>query len=90
MKHTFFILICLLCCFSCGAQVAIPDTVQTYSTEFAAVQGYTKSAARYRDQSGQSRAVVADAAGNVFVVGYSCKRGYFRRPMESAAVAGTD
>jgi len=86
-QNLFIVLLMLLCCFA-GAQT--PDTVQTYSTEAAACKGFEKSAARDRDQSGQSFAVVTDAAGNVFVIAYSCKRGYFRRPMESAAVAGTD
>jgi len=87
MKHTFFI---LFLTWAALVHAQTPDTLQTYSTEAAAVQGYTKSAARYREQSGQSRAVVIDAAGNVFVVSYSCKRGYFRTPVERAAIAAAD
>jgi len=86
-QNLFIVILMLLCCFA-GAQTA--DTVQTYATENAACVGFEKSAARYRDKSGQSFAVVTDAAGTVFLIAYSCKRGYFRQPMESAAVAGTD
>lgn len=88
MKQTFFlILLMLVCCFG-NAQTA--DTLQTYSTEAAACKGFQKSAARFRDQSGQSRAVVCDQSGNVFVVLYSCKRGFYRQPVERAAIAAAD
>jgi len=87
MKHTFFI---LFLTWAALVHAQTPDTLQTYSTEAAACVGFEKSAARYTDQEHKSRAVVADAAGNVFVVSYSCKRGYFRTPVERAAIAAAD
>ena len=90
MKQTFFIvLLMLLCCFSCGAQVS-RDSIQYYSTEKAACVGFEKSPARYRDQSGQSFAVVSDPSSNVYYVAYSCRRGYWREPMDKPTIAKAD
>lgn len=90
MKKLFFALCLLFVSIAAHTQVQPPDTLQTYSTEGAACIGFEKSAARYRDQSGQSRAVVADKAGRVYLVAYSCKRGYYREPLTATTVASAD
>jgi len=87
-QNIFIILLMLLCCFA-RAQTT-PDTLQTYSTEKAACFGFEKSPARFRDQSGQSRAVIVDKTGNVYYVAYTCLRGYYRQPMPAPAVVAAD
>ena len=88
-QNVFIVLMLLLSCFSCNAQ-SQPDTLQTYSTEAAACFGYQKSMARMKDATGQSRAIVIDNAGRVFMIVQTCKRGYYREPVPPATVAGTD
>lgn len=92
-QNLFFIFLCLLCCFSCGAQVATPDTaaVQYYATPEAAAVGFQKSPAKYRDETGQKHLVVYEVqTARAFYLLHSCKRGWYRVRLDIHATAAAD
>jgi type III secretory pathway lipoprotein EscJ len=88
-QNLFFILILLLCCFSCGAQVV--DSIQYYSTPEAAAVGFQKSPAKYRDETGQKHLVVYEVqTARAFYLLHSCKRGWYRVRLDIHATAAAD